>query len=157
VHLHRLERIWLTFGIVSLIVFLAILATAAISEGIVPPSHRQTIDPTKVAETPPFDKPGLRPVPGSTNEFEAYVIARYPFFTPHEIDVPIGAKVTFFVTSPDVVHGFFITGTDVNMMVVPGWVSSETHVFRARGQHLLLCNEYCGVEHHFMYGAVVVR
>jgi len=41
--------------------------------------------------------------------------------------------------------------------VVPGWVSSETHVFRTRGQHLLLCNEYCGVEHHFMYGAVMVR
>ena len=156
-HIHRLEKIWLGFGIASLIVFLAVIGTAAISEGIVPPSHRQTIDPQKVVITPPFDHPGLRPVPGSTNEFEAYIVARYPSFNPHEIDVPVGAKVTFYTTSTDVVHGFFITNTDVNLMVVPGWVSTATHVFRTPGHYLLLCNEYRGVEHHFMYGAIVVR
>jgi cytochrome c oxidase subunit II len=157
VHITRLERIWLTFGIASLVVFLAILATAAISEHIVPPSNRETIDPTKVAETPPWDHPGIRLVPGTTDEFEAYIIARYPAFTPHEIDVPVGAKVTFYTTSTDVVHGLFITDTDVNLMVVPGWISAATHVFQKPGHYLLLCNEYCGVDHHYMYGAIEVH
>jgi cytochrome c oxidase subunit 2 len=155
VHIHRVERIWLTFGIVALVVFLGVIGTAAISEGIVPPSRIQTIDPTRVAQTPPFDDPGLRQI--GPLEYEAYMIARYPSFTPHQIRIPVGAKVTFFATSPDVVHGFFIANTDVNMLVVPGWVSTSTHVFRTPGQYLLLCNEYCGLYHHFMYGTIEVR
>jgi cytochrome c oxidase subunit 2 len=154
-HINRVERIWMTFGVVALVLFLGVLATAAISEGIIPPSHIQTIDPTKVAHTPPFDNPGLRKV--GDNEYEAYVIAHYPWFQPSTITIPAGAKVTFFSTSPDVVHGFFITNTDVNMLVVPGWVSSATHVFRTPGHYLLLCNEYCGRAHHYMYGAIEVR
>ena len=154
-HVHLLERFWLGFGVVMLVVFLGVIGTAAISEGILPPSHIQIIDPAKIAQTPPFDRPGLRKV--GDHEYEAYVIARYPVFTPNAISVPVGSKVTFYVTSPDVVHDFFITNSDVNMMVVPGWVSSETHVFRTPGQYLLLCNEYCGRFHHDMYGTVEVR
>ena len=152
---HRAERIWLTFGIATLVVFLAIIGAAAISEGLVPPSRIQTIDPTKVAQTPPFDKPGLRETgPGAA---EAYIIARIFSFTPSQMAVPLGTTVTFYATSPDVVHGFFVAGTDVNMLVVPGWVSSASHKFRKPGTYLLLCNEYCGSGHHFMYGTIVVR
>jgi cytochrome c oxidase subunit 2 len=154
-HVHRLERIWLSFGIGALIAFLVVLAAAAINEGIIPPSHIQTIDPTTVVTTPPFNNPGLRKI--GANEYEAYVLAEYPVFTPHKIEIPVGASVTFFVTSSDVVHGFFITGTDINMMIVPGWVSTAKRVFRTPGQHLLLCNEYCGREHHFMYGTIEVH
>ncbi|HZV79390.1 MAG TPA: cytochrome c oxidase subunit II [Candidatus Binatus sp.] len=154
-HIHRVERIWLTSGIVTLVLFLAVLATAAISEGLIPPSHIETIDPTKVAHTPPFDNPGLRKV--GDKEYEAYVIAHYPWFQPSIISIPAGARVTFYVTSPDVVHGFFITNTAVNMLVVPGWVSSADQVFRRPGRYLLLCNEYCGRAHHYMYGTVEVR
>ena len=137
-----------------LAMFLGVIGTAAISEGILPPSHIQIIDPTRVAQIAPFDNPGVRKV--GANAYEAYVVAHYPLFVPHEIRVPAGATVTFYVTSPDVVHGFFITNSDVNMMVVPGWVSSATHVFRKPGQYLLLCNEYCGREHHYMYGTIEV-
>jgi cytochrome c oxidase subunit 2 len=152
---HRSERIWLIFGVITLVVFLAILGVAAIHDDIVPPSHLQTIDPTMVAQTPPFDKPGLRKV--GANSFEAYIVAHVFSFTPSTIAVPVGASVTFYATSPDVIHGFFITNTPVNMLVVPGWVSDEVHVFKKPGTYLLLCNEYCGSGHHFMYGTIVVR
>ena len=153
--MHRSERVWLTFGLVTLVVFLAILGVAAVHDGIVPPSHLQTIDPTKVAQTPPFDKPGLRKV--GENAYEAYIVARIFSFTPSTITVPVGASVTFYATSPDVVHGFFIPNTSVNMMVVPGWVSDEQHTFEKPGTYLLLCNEYCGSGHHFMYGKIEVK
>jgi plastocyanin len=78
-------------------------------------------------------------------------------FDPSSIEVPAGSRVTFYVTSPDVVHGFFIPDTAVNMMVVPGWVSDESHTFNKPGTYLLLCNEYCGAGHHFMYGSIVVK
>ncbi len=66
----------------------------------------QQIDPTKVAQTPPFDKPGLhRRADGS---YEAYYVARVFEFDPADLHVPVGSRVTFYVTSADVVHGFFI-------------------------------------------------
>ncbi len=85
------------------------------------------IDPTKVAQTPPFDKPGLRRLPDGA--YEAYYVAHVFAFEPSVLNVPAGSKVTFYVTSPDVVHGFFIPNTDINMMAVPGWVNAgDAHV-----------------------------
>lgn len=153
--LQRAEKIWLALGIATLIVFLGILAASALTEGMIPPSHAQTIDPEKVAETPPFDKPGLRKT--ATGTYEAYLIAHIFSFTPSHITVPKGSKITFYATSPDVVHGFFIANTAVNMLVVPGWVSAASHTFKEPGTYLLLCNEYCGSGHHFMYGEIEVR
>ncbi len=154
-HIHRSERIWLICGVVALVFFLGVIGAAAISDGIVPPSHIQTIDPTKVASTPPFDKPGLHRT--GAHAMDAYVVAHIFSFAPSTIAVPAGTTVTFYVTSPDVVHGFFITDTAINMMIVPGWVSSATHTFTKPGSYLLLCNEYCGSGHHFMYGSIEVR
>jgi cytochrome c oxidase subunit II len=154
-HVHRSERIWLICGVAALVIFLAIIGVAAVSDGIVPPSRIQTIDPTKVAVTAPFDRPGLRRT--GPHAMEAYVVAHIFSFKPSTLHVPTGTTVTFYVTTPDVVHGFFIAGTAVNMMVVPGWVSSATHTFAKPGTYLLLCNEYCGSGHHFMYGTIEVR
>ena len=153
--MHRAERWWIGFGVAALVVFLIIIGAAALSENMIPPSRVQTIDPTKVAQTPPFDRPGLRKTGPAT--YEAYIIAHIFSFTPPTVSVPAGSTVTFYTTSPDVVHGFFIANTAVNMLVVPGWVSAATHTFRTRGTYLLLCNEYCGAGHHFMYGRGDVR
>lgn len=154
-HIHRSEQIWLVSGIVALLIFLGVIGAAAITDGIVPPSRIQTIDPTKVAVTPPFDHPGIRRT--GPHEVEAYVVAHIFSFAPSTITVPAGTEITFYATSPDVVHGFFITGTAVNMMVIPGWVSSAKHRFTQPGTYLLLCNEYCGAGHHFMYGSIEVK
>jgi|SRR5579864_2615872 len=154
-HIHRSEKVWLTVGIAALIVFLGLIGTEALTEGIAPPSRVQTIDPTKVAQTPPFDHPGVRRVGDHT--VEVYMLAHIFAFTPSTITIARGTQVTFYATSPDVVHGFFIAGTDVNMMVVPGWVSSASHRFDSPGTYLLLCNEYCGAGHHFMYGTIEVK
>jgi cytochrome c oxidase subunit II len=154
-HIHRFERLWLTFGVVMLAIFLGIITTAAIVDGFVPPSRVQTIDPTKVAQTPPFDHPGLHRIgPGA---YEAYYVARIFSFTPSSIEVPAGSRVTFYVTSEDVEHGFSIPETGVNTMVTPGWVSSVSHTFRDRGTFLLICNEYCGSGHQLMAAKVVVK
>lgn len=154
-HVHRLERIWIGLCVGTLVVFLGLLGAAAISQGLIPPSHLQSIDPTKVSSTPPFDNPGLRKLPDGS--YEAYIVARIFSFTPSAMKVPRGARVTFYSTSPDVVHGFFIANTDVNMLVVPGWVSTASHVFNKPGSYLLMCNEYCGAGHHYMYGTIEVR
>ena len=154
-HIHRQERIWLAFGLAILVLFAAVITTAAVVDGFVPPSRVQSIDPTKVAQTPPFDHPGLRKI--AEGAYEAYYVARVFSFTPAEIRVPVGSRVTFYVTSTDVEHGFSIPETGVNTMVTPGWVSSVAHTFKQRGTFLLVCNEYCGAGHHMMAAKVTVE
>lgn len=143
------------FGFSMLAVFLATIGFAAFADNINPPSDLQQVDPTKVAQTPPFDHPGLRKLRDGT--YEAYYVAQVFSFTPQTITVPAGAKVTFFVTTPDVVHGFYIAKTDVNMMAVPGWVNSESHIFTRKGTYLLICHEYCGIGHQNMFAKIEVR
>ena len=58
--------------------------------------------------------------------------------------------------SPDVIHGLLITGTNVNTMVVPGFVA-QVHTEFARGEDLLMpCHEYCGLGHSEMWATVQV-
>lgn len=154
-HIHRYERWWITVGLAMLVLFLGLILFAAFADNINPPSGMQQIDPTHVSSTPPFDHPGLRKVSDGT--YEAYYVAQVFQFTPGTITVPAGSTITFYVTSPDVVHGFEIAQTDVNMMVVPGWVNTATHRFDKPGTYLLVCNEYCGIGHENMFGKVEVR
>ena len=65
-------------------------------------------------------------------------------------------KVVFRVTSPDVVHGFLIAGTNVNSMVVPGFVAEVRTRFDQPGDHLMPCQEYCSVGHQGMWARVKV-
>ncbi|MDP9018379.1 MAG: cytochrome c oxidase subunit II [Candidatus Eremiobacteraeota bacterium] len=154
-HIHRYEKWWMIFGMTMLVAFLSIIGFAAFADNINPPSGMHAVDPTKLAQTPPFDKPGLRKLPDG--KYEAYYIAQVFLFQPQTLTIPVGSTVTFFVTSPDVVHGFYIAMTDINMMAVPGWVNTQTHTFNKKGNYLLLCHEYCGAGHQNMSAKIVVN
>jgi cytochrome c oxidase subunit II len=52
------------------------------------------------------------------------------------------------------VHGFLLPGTNVNTMVVPGFVSEVRTSFPAAGEYLMPCNEFCGLGHHAMWAHV---
>lgn len=154
-HIHRLEKIWIGAGVAMLAIFLGLISVSAIADGMNPPSNVQTIDPTKVADTPPFDKPGMRQT--GPNTYEVYYVAHIFAFNPRELTIPLGSTVTFYVTSPDVVHGFSIPETGINTMVIPGWVSSVSQRFSRPGKYILVCNEYCGSGHQLMAGQIEVK
>jgi len=154
-HIHRLEKVFLGLGVATLAAFFAILVALQFGEGLKPPSHIQTIDPAKVSSTPPFDHPGLRR--RADGSYEAYYVAQVFSWQPASLTVPRGAKVTFYVTSTDVVHGFLVEHTDVNLEVMPGWVSSATHVFTKPGDYLLVCDQYCGAGHASMFAHILVK
>lgn len=154
--LHRLEKIWLIIGIVMLIVFLGVIGVGAFVMGMQPPSgYHQSIDPEKVNETPPFDNPRLEQI--GDKEYNAYMVAYAFGYSPEKMEVPVGATIHFKITSSDVVHGFQIPGTNVNMMVVPGEVNQLSYTFSKPKEYLLLCNEYCGTGHEFMSTTLIVK
>lgn len=154
-HIHRLEKIWLIIGIAMLFLFLAVIGAGAFAMGMQPPtSHHHAIDPDRVTETPPFDNPGL--VPAGDNEYDVHMVAYAFGYQPEKLEVPAGAKLNFHITSSDVVHGFQITGTNVNMMVMPGEINQLSYTFDKPGEYLVLCNEYCGAGHEFMSTTIIV-
>lgn len=147
-HMHRFEKIWLTVGVGSLIVFLIVLGFYNFAKGHETPEGLRLIDPQLVDKTPPFDDPGLRELADGT--LEVNIVSHVFSYTPNKITIPKGKKVVFNVTTKDVVHSFTIPGTNVNMMVVPGYINSQPYTFKEAGNYLIICNEYCGAGHHLM-------
>lgn len=149
-HIHKYEKIWLTFGITMLIVFLTTVGVSAFYLGNHPPSGLKTIDPEKVDETAPFNEPGLKKVEGKDWDYELVVIASAFAYNPAQAEIPKGSKVKIIATTKDVVHGFEVAGTNINMMLEPGFISEYVTTLDKAGEFLILCNEYCGVGHQLM-------
>jgi cytochrome c oxidase subunit II len=148
------EKIWMWAAGGIIAAFIAIVLVTAVGGALQPPSHVETIDPTKVFTDPRFAHPAV-----SVTATGATVVAFGMMFafTPAEIHVPAGKPVTFRMTSADVTHGFLIVGTNANTMLVPGYVSQFTTVFRQPGEYLIVCNEYCGLGHHLMSAKLIVE
>jgi cytochrome c oxidase subunit 2 len=148
------ERNWMIFSVGLLVVFFALVTIAGFALGFQVPGPETRVDPQTVTQTAPFSEPGLRQV--AEGEYEAYVVARAFSYDPSQIEVPVGSKVTIYVTSPDIQHGFKIQDTNVNMMIVPGQVSKLTYTFDRVGEFPYICTEYCGLGHAAMFGTVRV-
>ena len=149
------EKAFLSVGGVLLIGCLLALLYANVGMGIHLPGDAGQVDPATVESTPPFDNPGVHQV--GDNEYEAVILGVAWQFIPREIRVPAGSTVTFISTSLDVIHGLHVEGTRLNMMLIPGQISRNTVTFREPGEHLVICHEYCGINHHTMFGKVIVE
>jgi cytochrome c oxidase subunit 2 len=149
------EKLWMWFAAVVIVVFLTFTGVATFAYGIRPPSHIETIDPTQVMSDPRFAQPGVADNPDGS--VTVTMIGGTFFWLPNPVTVPAGKRVTFRLTALDVTHGFQVTGTNINTMVVPGYVSQLTYTFERPGEYLVVCNEYCGTGHHTMGGKIVVE
>lgn len=147
------EKAWMAASAVLLAVFLLAVG-ASVFRGIALPSHEARIDPGRVLVDPPFAKPAV--VERAPGRYDAYVRVQIWAFVPNEIEIPAGSSVTFYLTSPDLQHGFMIERTNVNVMVVPGQVSKVSARFDEPGEYRFVCHEYCGIGHHLMSGKVIV-
>jgi cytochrome c oxidase subunit II len=155
-HMHKFEKIWLIFGVAALIVFLSTIGVSAFYLGNKPPSCLTTINPDKVDQTAPFNKPGLHKVEGKDWDYDLVYVAQTFAYNPTVVKIPLGAKVRIVATTKDVVHGFEVAGTNINMMLEPGYVSEFTKTFNKAGEYLIVCNEYCGAGHHLMSSKIEV-
>jgi len=151
----RQEEIWLVLSISILVLSMVFTGYQTFALGMGPPSNKETIDPQKVDETAPFDEPGIYQT--GDNEYEVVMTLQAFSFNPGDIEIPVGAEVTFIMTSKDVIHGFQIAGTNVNAMVTPGHIQTITETFDEPGEYLVICNEYCGAGHQIMSTTITVK
>jgi cytochrome c oxidase subunit 2 len=154
VPVHLYERLFLYLTIFTQVLFVAAILAATLAFGIQLTKPVGRVDPAKLAEHELFSKPGVYEL--APGEYRAVVIGQVWSFTPNVIEVPEGAKVTFVTTSRDVLHGFKILGTNVNVMLIPGHASEFHQTFHEPGEYLIVCHEYCGAGHQAMFGKIVV-
>lgn len=152
---HVYEKVWLAIGALMIVGFLLTIVVSAGSHAVHPPSHMETIDPTTVKSEGEFARPGV--TTGSDGETVVIAVAEMYVFSPQVIRVPAGQPITFRMTSPDVLHGFQIIDTNVNAMIIPGYVTQFTATFPKPGEYLAVCNEYCGLSHHLMHARLLVE
>ena len=110
--------------------------------------------PTCLPDAKPFARGEV--IERGANRYEIHMVAKMWTFDPQEITLPTGAVADIFLSTPDVTHGMLITGTNVNLMAVPGAVNYARVSFQREGDYQVLCNEYCGVAHHNMAGVIHV-
>ncbi len=149
------EKYWMLGSGLLILLFVSALLWSAGAHAVHPPSHVETIDPTRVAEHPEFGNPGVTTKPDGS--VEVVIAIKMYSFAPGEIRVPAGKRVTFRITSSDVIHGFQIVRTNANSMVIPGYVSQFSMTFKWPGEYLIVCNEFCGLGHHLMQAKLIVE
>lgn len=158
-HIHRFEKLWIGLSLFLIAAFIGIVMFGfTVLDLKVPGASRtgETVDPMTLSETA-FREPGVRKTEDGT--YEVYMLTRQFLFQPgtgQPLMLPADTRVTFHVTSPDVIHGFQVAGTNINSMAIPGQVATFTTIFPDPGEYGILCNEYCGAAHHTMEGLIEV-
>lgn len=154
-HVDRYERYWMWAASAMLALFTGAIVVTAVTSASHPPSHTEVVNPETLTIGGEFASPGV--VTAADGRVTVSLRAEFYVFRPEQVRVPAGVPVTFRITSPDVLHGFQIVGTNVNLTVAPGYVSEATTTFETPGEYLVVCNEYCGLGHHLMQGKVIVE
>jgi cytochrome c oxidase subunit 2 len=152
----RVEHRWAAVSVAILVLFVAMATFAALHLAAMPQSRVETADPITLHLDGEFIDSNL----GSALEPDGSVtlrgIGQQYSFTPSCMLVPTDTPITFRATSADVVHGFLVTGTNINLMLVPGYISSLNARFETAGERLMPCHEFCGMGHEGMWGRIKV-
>lgn len=149
------ELAWILPSVAIPVGVLVAVIISAFGMHIRVPGDTGTVRAALVDTTPPFNQPGLTEI--GPDRYQLTLVAQIWAFLPNEIRVPAGSEVTFVATSKDVIHGLHVEGTNVNVMIIPGRVTSQKARFEKPGEYQFVCHEYCGAGHHVMFGKVIVE
>ncbi len=148
------ERRWIAVSGLLMLGFIVLIAYSLATEGanIAQTTARGT--PQSLLQQPLFSEPGLRVTgPG---QVQVSLVAQAFSWMPETVRVPVGAEVEFYLTARDVIHGWQVERTNLNVEVIPGEVSRLRYTFTQPGRYRVSCNEYCGIGHQNMIGWIEV-
>jgi cytochrome c oxidase subunit II len=152
----RIERRWAMLAVALIGVLIAMVIYTGLHWAMMPPSRVETIRPESLHVAGEFVESNLGSAVEPDGSVTVRMVAQQYSFTPQCVLVPTDTPITFRATSADVVHGFLVTGTNINSMVEPGYVSTFRTTFPQAADHLMPCHEYCGPGHQGMWAHVQV-
>ena len=150
------ERRWVMVSGALIAFLLAVIVFTGIHWASMPPSGIEPIDPKTLHVSGEFIEQNLGAQIRADGSVMVRLIGQQYSFNPQCIVVPARTKVTFRGTSADVVHGFLVTGTNANAMLVPGYITTFTTEFSHVGEHLMPCHEFCGTGHAAIWAHIRV-
>ncbi|MGO9932908.1 MAG: cytochrome C oxidase subunit II [Steroidobacteraceae bacterium] len=152
----RTEKRWIVIMGMMLLLMMAVVVVTGITGALHPSSNVELIDPATLHLRGEFVESNLGTALEPDRSVTVRMIATQYDFVPQCVDVPVGVPVKFRLTSVDVVHGFLLPDTNVNTMVVPGFVAEVRTRFTQEGEYAMPCHEFCGLGHHAMWAHVRV-
>jgi cytochrome c oxidase subunit II len=152
----RTEKRWLGVMVGMLTLMMAVVVLTGVTNAIHPPSNVETIDPTTLHLGGEFAETNLGTAQERDGSLTVRLVAGQYGFAPNCTKVAVDTPVKFRLTSADVVHGFLLPSTNVNTMVVPGFIAEVRTRFTRPGIYRMPCNEFCGAGHHGMWASVSV-
>jgi cytochrome c oxidase subunit 2 len=153
---NRTEKRWVILMTAMLAVMMAVIVVTGVAGALHPSSNVEIIEPQTLHLAGEFVESNLGTAIEPDGSATVRMIAEQYDFVPHCVNVPANTPVKFRLTSPDAVHGFLLPGTNVNTMVVPGFVAEVRTSFASPGEYEMPCNEFCGLGHHAMWTRVSV-
>ena len=160
---HRSEKVWFTIAFIWCMVLFAMMPFWHIKGGQNPSGIRtrveskafaqrvkRFIDDYRVGEDGGL--PVVKPPPGSDVYLQATMWKWQPVLILEE-----GVSYTLHISSLDVNHGFSLYPANVNFQIVPGYDYGLRITPNNPGEYKIICNEFCGINHHLMLGKVVIE
>ena len=152
----RAEKRWAII-VGAIIAFLVgMMAYMSLHWVAMPPVRMETIDPSTLHLSGEFVEANLGSARETDGSVTVRILASQYSFNPQCVLVPRDTPVRIRATSSDVVHGFSVADTNVNLMLAPGYISSFHTKFRDAGEHVMPCHEFCGIGHAAMWAHVKV-
>jgi cytochrome c oxidase subunit II len=152
----RTEGRWVMIMATMLVVMMAVIVVTGVAGALHPASNVEVIQPVTLHLGGEFVESNLGTAIEPDGSATVRLIAIQYDFVPHCVLVPANTPVKFRLTSADVVHGFLLPDTNVNTMVVPGFVADVDTSFAEPGDYMMPCHEFCGLGHHAMWTRVSV-
>lgn len=159
---HGAEKVWFGIAFAWCMVLFAMMPLWHWKGGQNPSGIRSRVEPAAFAERvqefiaeyqvgEENGFPVVEPPVGS----DIYLQARMWSWTPI-LKLRKGAEYTLHLSSLDVNHGFALYPINVNFQVVPGYDYGLRVTPSEAGEFHVVCNEFCGINHHNMVGKVIV-
>ena len=152
----RTENLWLIIMGGMLVAMMTVIVVTGVTNALHPPSNVETVDPTTLHLGGEFAESNLGTAAEPDGSVTVRLIAEQYAFVPDCARVPVDTPVKFRITSTDVIHGFLLPSTNVNTMVMPGFIAEVRTRFSRPGVYNMPCHEFCGDGHHGMWARVNV-
>ncbi len=152
----RAELRWSAAVIAIIVLLLGMMIYMSLHYATMPAARVEAVDPSRLHLSGEFIENNLGTAAETDGSVTVRMVGNQYSFTPQCILVPAETPVRFRVTSADVVHGFSIAQTNINVMLVPGYISVARGSFRKPADLVMPCHEYCGIGHAAMWAHVRV-
>jgi len=159
--LHRLEKSWVLIAFVWCLFLTAMMPIWLIVGKQNVPAETFRVNPDTYREqvnefaalhevTTADGETVVAPPPG-----DVYAYAqRFSFFPVLQLEK--GEEYRIHISSLDVQHGMSIQPVNLNFQVLPGYDYVLTMTPTESGEYTIVCNEFCGLGHHGMFGKIIV-